>query len=169
MRKKIIGIIAVIILVVVSYFTYSTVRKITTPEKVHYHAGFVVFKDDKKIDFSDFKYMRIKPCTEDEEHEDSDEDIQTEKAHLHDFVGDVVHVEEKNAHWRDLFSNINHKIDYSKAVAFINGKKVSQFENRKIQPDESLIILIGNNKSTHLQDAVSKSYINEKADKGEDC
>ena len=39
--------------------------------------------------------MRIKPCTEDEEHEDSDEDIQTEKAHLHDFVGDVVHVEEK--------------------------------------------------------------------------
>ena len=80
---------------------------------------------------------------------------------MHDFVGDVVHVEE-NAHWRDLFSNINHKIDYSKAVAFINGKKVSQFENRKIQPDESLIILIGNNKSTHLQDAVSKSYINEK-------
>lgn len=169
MRKKIIGIIVVIIMVVISYFAYFTFRKITAPEKVHYHAGFVVFKDDKKINFSDFKYMRIKPCIEDKNHKDSDEDVQAEKAHLHDLVGNVVHVEEKNAYWRDLFYNINYKLDYSKAVAFINGKKVSQFENRKIQPDESLIILMGNNKSNHLQDAVSKSYINEKAAKSEDC
>lgn len=169
MRNKIIGIIAVIILVVVSYFAYFTVKKITAPKKVHYHAGFVVFNDDKKIDFSDFKYMRIKPCSEDINHEDSDEDIQAEKAHLHDLVGDVVHVEEKNAYWRDLFTNINYKLDYSKTVALINGKRVNHFENQKIQPDDSLIILIGNNKSNHLQDGVKKEYIEEKAKKSADC
>lgn len=169
MRRKIIGIIAVIIMIVVSYFTYFTFKEITTPKKVHYHAGFVVFKEDKRVNFSDFKYMRVKPCTEDKNHEDSVEDVQAEKAHLHDLVGDVVHVEEKNAYWRDLFYNINYKLEYSNAVALIDGKKVTQFENRKIQPDESLIILIGNNKSNHLQDAVSKSYINEKAAKSEDC
>ncbi len=157
---------SVLIIGLSSFFLYE---KLITPKKVHYHAGFVVFKDDRKINFSDFKYMRVKPCSEGTDHKESAEDIQAEKAHLHDLVGDVVHVEEKNAYWRDLFYNINYKLDYSKAIAFINGKRVSQFENRKIRPDESLVILIGNNKSYHLQDAVSKNYIDEKAAKSEDC
>ncbi|MEK7558913.1 MAG: hypothetical protein AAB521_01245 [Patescibacteria group bacterium] len=138
-------------------------------KKVHYHAGFVVFRDDKKIDFSDFKYMRVKPCSEDTEHEDSDEDIQAEKAHLHDLVGDVVHVEQENAYWRDLFINIDYKLDYSKATTYINGNKVEQFGNLKIGPEDSLVVLIGNNKSNHLKDAVKKEYIEEKAKKSTDC
>lgn len=163
---KYILVIFVLIVGVLSLFLY---KNLTTARKVHYHAGFVVFKEDKKIDFSDFKYMRIKPCNEDTNHKDLKVDIQAEKAHLHDLVGDVVHVEEENAYWRDLFSNINYKLDYSKTVAFVNDKRVNHFENQKIQPDESLIILIGNNKSNHLQDAVKKEYIERQAKKSADC
>ena len=161
MRKKVIGIIAVVILIVVLYFIYPAVKKMANPQKVHYHAGFVVFKDDQKIDFSDFKYMRVKPCTEDKDHEDSDEDIQAEKAHLHDNVGE--------ARFRDLFINLKYSIDYSNSTAYINGKKVENFENLNIQPDDSLVVLIGNNKTNHLQDAVKKEYIEERASKSVDC
>src|SRR5690242_18124426 len=79
-------------------------KKIFPEPKVHFHAGFVVFKDDKKLSFSDYKYMNVKPCMVDDK--DEEEDPQLEKAHLHDNVGDVVHSEQNGAKWKDLFTNI---------------------------------------------------------------
>jgi len=169
LRRGITALIIAIILFVLLYSAFLYVGKLLTPKKVHYHAGFVVFENDKKKDFSDFKYMRIKPCLLDQNQKDSKEDIQAEKAHLHDSVGDVVHIEGENALWRDLFQNIRYKLDYSKAFTFINGSKVKNFENQKIQPYDSIVILIGSNKSNHLQDAVPKNYIEEKAAKSVDC
>jgi len=170
MKKKIIVVIIIFILTTLSYFGYLAIKKFTTPENVHYHAGFVVFQNDKKIDFSDFKYMRVKPCLLDESnHDESPEDIQSEKAHLHDNVGDVVHIEGEGTIWKDLFTNIKYDLDYTSATTYINGKKVSNFENLSVQPDDSIVILTGDNKSDHLKDAVSKKYIEEKAAKSVDC
>lgn len=169
MGKKYFKYILVIFVLIIGVSSFFIYKNLTTAKKVHYHAGFVVFQNDKKINFSDFKYMRVKPCTEDKDHEDSDEDIQTEKAHLHDLVGDVVHVEQENAYWRDLFTNIDYKLDYPSATAYINGSKIKNFENLKIQPYDSLVILIGSNKTNHLKDAVKKEYIEEKAEKSVDC
>jgi pimeloyl-CoA synthetase len=142
-------------------------KKIFPPEKIHYHAGFVVFQDDKKLDFSDNKFMNIKPCTKNEEEHEEDE--QLEKAHLHDNVGDVIHVEQKNAKWKDLFTNIHFSIDYSKVTAYVNSKKVTDFENQEIHPYDSAVIFIGDNDKKYLKEAVTKKHIMEKETTSESC
>ncbi len=112
--------------------------------------------------------MRVKPC-DDVKGNDTDEDIQAEKAHLHDQVGDVVHVERDGAYWRDLFTNIKYPVDYSKTKAYVNGREIQDFQNTKITPYESVVILIGNNSSTHEKDAVSKQYIQKKEKESIEC
>lgn len=168
--KKYLKYLVAFLVICVGFVIFIFYSKISEKKEVHYHAGFVVFKDDKKIDFSDFKFMRVKPCLVDKSnHEESPEDIQSEKAHLHDNVGDVVHIEGVGATWKDLFTNIKYDLDYNFAKVYINGKEVNDFKNRSIQPDDSAVILIGKNKSDHLKDAVSRSYIEEKAANSVDC
>lgn len=169
MKKIGIVVISLLLLAGLSFGGDTAYKKITTPEKVHYHAGFVVFQNDKKIDFSDFKYMRVKPCDEEKNHKDTPEDIQAEKAHLHDLVGDVVHIEAAGAYWKDLFTNIKYPIDYSKTTSYLNGTSTPNFQNRKINPDDSLVVLIGENANNHTQDAVGKEYIEKKAKESVDC
>ncbi len=168
MKRKILIALGITLLLAALAGGYFGYKILTTPKKVHYHAGFVVFQNDKKIDFSDFKYMRVKPC-DDVKGNDTDEDIQAEKAHLHDQVGDIVHVEREGGYWRDLFSNIKYPIDYSKAKAYVNGKEVKDFQDTKIIPYESIVILMGKNTSTHENDAVSKKYIEKKEKESVEC
>lgn len=144
-------------------------KKIFPQPKVHYHAGFVVFHNDKKIDFSDYKYMNVKPCTLDEKEAEEEEDEQLEKAHLHDSVGDVVHVEATNATWKDLFTNLHYGIDYSKVTAFVNGVKVYSFADLPIRPYDSVVIFIGAVDENHLKEGVTKEHIVQAEKKSEDC
>jgi hypothetical protein len=144
-------------------------RKIFPEKKIHYHAGFVVFQDNKKLDFSDNKYMNVKPCTTGEEEDEAGEDEQIEKAHLHDNVGDVVHIEQIDAKWKDLFINLHYAMDYSKVTAYINGQKVSNFENQPIRAYDSVVVFIGNVDEKRLQEAVKKNYIMEKEKKSDGC
>lgn len=168
MSKKgwlIIG-IYVVILLATGWILFG--KKVFPEEKIHYHAGFVVFYNNKKIDFSDNIYMNVKPCTTGEE-EEVEEDEQLEKAHLHDNVGDVVHIEATDAHWEDLFTNIHYAIDYSKTTAFVNGKKIGNFQNQPIHPYDSLVLFIGTVDKDQLKEAVQKKYIMEKEKKSDDC
>jgi len=59
------------------------------PTKIHYHAGFQVYVDGVKQDFSADKYMKVDPCTIAPK---TAADVQLDKGHLHDKVGDVVHI-----------------------------------------------------------------------------
>lgn len=145
-----------------------TYRNSTPEEEVHYHAGVVIFQNNQKIDFSDLQYMTISPCV-DEGTEQPPEDEQNEKAHLHDNVGDVIHVEAAGAIWKDLFTNINYPIDYSKATGYMNGQKVDDFSTRSIRPDESLVIFIGDNDPQFATMGASVSYIEEQAKKSTTC
>lgn len=167
-KRNIIAVFGTLLLIGIVIGGFFGYKFLTTPKEIHYHAGFVVFQNDKKIDFSDFKYMRVKPC-DDVKGNHSDEDIQAEKAHLHDQVGDLVHVEREQAYWRDLFTNIHYPIDYSKAKAYVNGKEVKDFQNTRITPYESMVILLGSNSTTHEKDAVSKQYIEKKEKESIEC
>ena len=61
--KKYLYIAWVLVLVVVLGVTgFFVSKKVFIPKEVHHHAGFVVFENNKKLDFSDFKYMSVKPC-----------------------------------------------------------------------------------------------------------
>lgn len=150
-----------------AFFAYS---KFVPEKKIHYHAGLLVFQNNKKVDFSDVKYMYIKPCTINGKEEETNEDDQLEKAHLHDNIGDVIHIERGGAVWKDLFTNIRFPLDYDKATGFINGKKVVNYQSKVIQPYDRLIVFIGKNDMTSgLRLAPTKDYIEKTAKKSKTC
>lgn len=106
---------------------------------VHIHAGFVVYENGERINFADPKYMKMNKCGE--EHQREDEQI--EKAHLHDGVGDVVHVHRKGAKWGDLFANIGYQFVEKEVVGYVNGERVNEVLNYPIKPYDSLVIVNG--------------------------
>lgn len=171
MKKWGIRLLVIIVVAGISVLGISFYRSMTTPQKIHIHAGFIVIADNKKLDFSDNKYMNIKPCAEDEgeEHNENEEDEQLEKAHLHDNVGDVVHVERSDGKWKDLFTNINYSIDYTKVTAYINGQKVSDFQNQPIHAYDSAVIFVGKADTNYLKKAVTKEHIVKAEKVSEDC
>lgn len=139
---------------VVSLFAYMSY----TPkevEHIHYHAGFVVYIDGAKQDYSDFKYMNLKLCTE-EKSQPTKEELQIEKAHLHDGVGDVVHVEQAGARWSDLFKNIGVNLPPDLTVL-----------DDPIEPNSSIVITIG--QQVDYPEKVSLEHIKEVEAKSELC
>ncbi len=172
MKKWVIRIVAIIIVAIIALAGVKFYKQYTTPQKTHYHAGFVLFINDKKIDFSNAKYMSVSPCIlhGNDEDEATPSQIQHDKAHLHDYVGDVVHIERTGAKWSDLFQNINYPIDYSKATAYVNGQQLPDFQNQPILSDESIVIFLGKNDiQKDLKQAVTKQHIEQEAKKSEDC
>lgn len=172
MKKWIVRIAVIVIVAVIAVVSVKEYKALTTPQKTHYHAGFVVFVNNKKVDFSKSQYMSISPCIlhGNESDDESASSIQLDKAHLHDFVGDVVHVERTGAKWGDLFVNIHYPMDYSKVTAYINGKKVQDIQDQPIILDESAVFFIGKNDvQKDLKQAVTKAYIEEKGKKSVEC
>ena len=167
MIKKVIGVILVFILIAaIGVILRDTVF---APKKIHIHAGFHVYKDNKLVDFSDAKYMHAEPCTIHDDLKRVDE--QGEKAHLHDFVGDVVHVHRVGATWGDLFKNIKYSVDESKTLAYVNSKEISHIFSYQIHPYDSLVLFIGKHDAVKqaLSQAVSKDYIQKIEKQSESC
>lgn len=147
---------------------FITVKQ-TPEEKIHYHAGFSVYENNKKIDFSDTRFMYLKPCAARGNGKIEEENTQLEKAHLHDNVGDVVHVEAKDPVWIDLFTNIKFPIDYSKTTGYIDLQKVPDFQNQPIRPYQILVVFIGENNEKLIQNGVTREYIDEQLKKSAEC
>lgn len=166
--KKIIVGLLVLVVTVFSFFAFYNKNRV--PSDVHFHAGFIVVKNNKLEDFSATKYMLIRPCTQNKEKEESEKNTQIEKAHLHNNVGDVVHIEQEEAKWSDLFINLKYTINYSESIAYLNGKQVENFQNLLIKPYDSLIVFISTkNADKYLSKAVTKKHIIETEKKSEDC
>lgn len=157
----------ILILASVAFKSYNDYYK--QPAKRHIHAGFLVLVDGKPVDFSTIRYMSLKPC---EEHKEnlSREEIQHEKAHLHDSVGFVAHSHRESALWGDLFRNINYTIDTSKKItAYINGKQVDDIFNYPINAYDSLVLLVGNSDKKLLSQAITKEQIIKVEKTSQDC
>jgi len=58
-KNKIIAVIGILLILLVVIF-YKFIKQSPPKKEVHYHAGFVVFENGHKVDFSDSKYMYIK-------------------------------------------------------------------------------------------------------------
>lgn len=160
-----------VVLAIVALASTITPETVQPEDEIHYHAGFQVYKDDVLQDFSGLQYMHLESCTEEEHKEEpSAEEEQLEKAHLHDGIGDVIHVHRENVTWKDFFENIKVDIN-SEASAYINGKEVENFQDSPINTYDSLVIFEGQNTDTNekLQKAVSKEHIIETESKSESC
>lgn len=122
---------------------------------IHYHAGFRVYVDGVRQDYSDYKYMNFVPCTEHDTKKTQLEE-QVEKAHLHDGIGDVVHVHRSGAVWGDLFKNIGVKLDGNLEIL-----------TQPIGPNSSIVISVG--KPVVNPEKVSLEQIKEIEAKSELC
>lgn len=135
-------------------------------EDIHYHAGFIVYEDGQRVDLSVWKYMHIEPCGE--EHEEGPETEQEEKAHLHDSVGDVVHVHRSGAVWSDLFVNIGYEIDEN-VVGYVDGQSVEDILSKPIVEGESVLFVTGSDEGVDLKQSVSDERIQEVSMMSESC
>lgn len=168
--KLALGIFFVVLIGVVWYALSQTVFK---PKPVHYHAGFQVYVNDKLQSFSGNQYMHEKPCvlSNGQSTADTDEDDQGEKAHLHDHIGDVVHVHRNGAMWSDLFFNIKYPLDGKISAAYINGQKVDDILKQPIKPYDSVVIFVGKHTDDqkYLKNIVTKVHIQSVEKKSESC
>lgn len=166
MNKNLIA-LAIAVFVLAGAFSLRNIDK--SEDNVHLHAGFLVYIDNELQDFSDFKYMNFKSCGEHIE-EMSPEEEQIEKAHLHDFIGDVVHVHRENATWGDLFKNISFSLFPTEV--YINGDLFEgDFLSYEIKPYDSVVIFQGeaSEKEEKINARVTKGHILEVEQMSEYC
>ncbi len=138
------------------FFTYA-------PEKTHYHANFAVYINGEREAFKDSGYYEEEAggtCSLDTAM------VPEERAHMHDNIGDVVHVEDHAVTWGQFFENlgwtVNHKLiltpeklyvgDAMQKVAFlVNGQNVQDVTSRVIHDKDRLLVDFGVSSDTALQ------------------
>lgn len=101
--------------------------------------------------------MSLVPCTNDG-HEVETKD----KVHLHDGIGEILHVHQANVVWGDLFSYLKLSLPSDKPVdTYLNGVRTDNIAQKKIHGYDSLVLLIGKHGdiSNYLDKSPSKTYI----------
>lgn len=166
--KKFVTILLFIICVIFGYI-YIRTKLISSPAKLHYHAGFLVYVDGKLQDFSADKYMNLYFCSNPHPTETLQE-IQIGKAHLHNNIGDVVHVHRPGAVWGDLFINMHYTFPVGKPITgYVNGHAVRNILIYPIKPYDSIIITVGKSSSIDITKIVPKSHILNVEKHSESC
>ncbi len=114
--KKTLPLFGLLIVLVVSFALYKTLQ--VSKDPVHYHANFAVFISGEQVDFSKPSLMHIQPCTNDEKESSNPED----NVHLHDQVGNVVHLHADGINWHTFFSSIQYDL-----LGKTNGKTMTVY------------------------------------------
>ncbi len=136
---------------------------------LHYHAGFRIYIDDTLQDYSGYQYMNYTPCSEHDQKK-SPEQEQLEKAHLHDGVGEVVHVHRPGAVWGDLLRNSKIELPDDKNLdGYIDGIKQENILSKPIEPYTTAVLLVGETNATRSAERVERSYIEAVEAKSELC
>lgn len=155
--------------VVILNYAFKPATHESEEHGVHYHAGFRVYRDDQLQDYSGYQYMNYTPCSEHDKKKSAAAE-QIEKAHLHDGVGDVVHVHREGAVWGDLFKNIKAELpDNETVVGYIDGQRVEEIKTEPIEPYTTAVILIGMSEASRSGERVAKDHIEEVERKSELC
>ncbi len=164
-KKVFLSLILCGIIIVTSFFIY---KKYTYTPPVHYHAGFQIYINGKLQDYSSTEFMHLKPCGAHDSTEDQ-ENVQLEKAHLHDNVGDVIHVHRNDVVWNDVFTNLKVQIPTASVSAYMNGKKIVDIKRHPVKAYDSLVLMIGKEDKTYLNNAVTLTHIKQSEKKSESC
>lgn len=132
-------------------------------EKVHYHANFAVYIDGKREEFKNPIYYTDTACSLETEM------TPQERAHMHDNVNDVVHVEDYAVTWGQFFDNLGWYVgpnfiaksdgtiyqsnDTAKLNVLINGEDytgLGALTNRVIGDKDKVLISYGNESQKDL-------------------
>lgn len=84
------------------------IRVVTyVPEKkIHYHANFAVYINGQREQFNNPAFYEEASMCTDNSKEDENADNPTERAHMHDNVNNVVHIEDAAVTWGQFFENL---------------------------------------------------------------
>ncbi len=94
MGRLVVGALIGIVLLGAARFAFAPFH-----EHPHYHANFLVVVDGEPLDLSGDRYMEeVGACRV------GDDVLPSERVHMHDGVGDVVHVHHDGASWGHFFS-----------------------------------------------------------------
>lgn len=136
---------------------------------IHIHAGFQLYKDDQRVDFTDFTYMSVKPCGEEDHGDGKGGYSKLDDIHLHDGIGDVIHIHTANVTWGDVFASLN--VDVQGIVAYVDGKELRDPLSYQVQDGESWVFTVG--KTTDIEEKlvqrVSQERIEEIGLQSETC
>lgn len=88
-------VLGVIVVLGIRFATYSL------PKDAHYHANFALYVNGQRQEFKEPQYYTdVEMCTL------SKVITPASRAHMHDKVNDVIHVEDDAVTWGDFFSNL---------------------------------------------------------------
>ncbi len=137
-----------------------------TGHEVHYHAGFQIYQDGELIDFSDPAYMYLGSCGD----MGSGDSIQ-DQVHLHNEIGDVVHVHAPQITWADMFESLGLADQVSEVTAMSLDGEVKPVEmDAIIAPYQSAVFVIGSGEITRLDDdRVTEEHIRKVEDETLSC
>ena len=135
------------------------------PEEVHYHANFALYINGKREQFKGPQYYSdIEMCTTETD------PTPTDRAHMHDNINNVVHVEDHATTWGQFFTNLGWTIgptfvadpndtiyaeqDAKKLHLMLNGKDYTDLggmQNMVIHDKDVLLVSYGDATDTQLQ------------------
>lgn len=112
-------------------------------QSVHMHAGFQVYDGEEQLDFSGVEYMYVGQCDD-----MKDPERLQDRVHLHDQIGDVVHIHAPGITWKDLFWSLEKEelIDEIDRM-IVDGEEVDVNLEKEIKAYERTIFLIENDMS----------------------
>lgn len=177
--KEAVGTAAVIVLAVLVGAFVMKSQKVEDPQAgaVHFHAGFQIYNEDgARLDFSGMEYMEIAPCGPGDLHED-------DTVHLHNGVGDVVHVHHAYMTWKNLLeylqargqllpSAMGEPTSSLGLTGFVNKEEVPDIRFYPIKPHDSVVIIVGNlgpDYLSKLEKRVTIEHIKEAEAQKENC
>lgn len=136
--------------------------------EVHYHAGFHIYEDGTQVDLSGLEYMTIQPCGVSHRH-DNMKEYEASKVHLHDGVGDVVHVHAEGQTWRMLLDSLGLEAEKYRQT-YREGVEVSLMDDL-IVPYERVIFADENTEVTQsmIEGVPSIERIEEVENTSETC
>lgn len=137
-------------------------------DEVHYHANFALYINGQKEDFNGAKYYtEVEMCTV------NADNVPAKRAHMHDNINNVIHVEDHAVTWGDFFSNLGWYITPTSIISpngtiysengdnkihlMLNGDDYTSLgglTNTVINDKDKLLISYGDQSST----ALSKQY-----------
>ena len=145
------------------FYTKAEIARTIINAPYHAHADFAVLLDGKRFDFAKHEYMSNEPCLVGSIFPTADahggEGDLSDKVHMHNMNGNVVHVHHQGITWADFFKSIKMELTSSsftdekgkkaeasdtKEFRFMkNGKDVKDLFSLAIQDQDRVLVSYG--------------------------
>jgi hypothetical protein len=149
--------------VVMTLAVFTTVRLVTFVDpRVHYHANFALYIDGVQDKFSDPSfYEEVSACSASEQNKPES------RVHLHENIGEVLHVHDQAATWGALFANLRYTLgnkilrtqdgkllvdgaDGKRLRFVLNGQEINLVANQVIDSEDALVVDYGSDTTEQI-------------------